>query len=203
MNYDDEGDSVLMNMIGETNEEVRNSLYEKYVPLIQSIVKRYSSTARKLGIDKNDLLQEANVGFTDAINHFNEEKDASFKTFMQVCIERKLINYIKKHQSTKHKIIQDSLSLDYEYNEDGNSLKEMIGDIRLDPSIKYSEKETEKNRYEKIKKELSQFEYEVFLYMMKDLNYNEIAKILDKSPKQIDITMQRVRFKIKTILKEE
>ena len=84
-----------------------------------------------------------------------------------------------------------------------NSLKEMIGDIRLDPSIKYSEKETEKNRYEKIKKELSQFEYEVFLYMMKDLNYNEIAKILDKSPKQIDNTMQRVRFKIKTILKEE
>ena len=38
--------------------------------------------------------------------------------------------------------------------------------------------------------------------MIKELNYKEIAKILDKNPKQIDNTMQRVRLKLKELLKE-
>jgi len=39
--------------------------------------------------------------------------------------------------------------------------------------------------------------------MIKGLNYHEIAKLLDKNPKQIDNTMQRVRMKLKDLLKGE
>ncbi len=203
MNYDEEDDTLLMDMVCETNEEARDSLYEKYKPIIDMTVKKYASTARKLGLDLNDLNQEANVGFTDAINHYDSNKEASFKTFIQICIERKIINYLKKHKSTKYKTFQESLSLDYEYDEKGNSLKETLADISSDPSLKLSDAETIKTIREKIKTELSDIEYEVFLYMLNNLNYNEIARILDKSPKQIDNTMQRIRMKLTNILNEE
>ncbi len=203
MNYDEEEDKMLFDMVCESNEEVRDSLYEKYKSLIDLEVKKFVPTALKVGIDLNDLQQEANVGFTDAINSFNASKEASLKTFIQLCIERKLINYVKKHQSVKYKISQDTLSLDYEYDTDGASLKESIGDDTLDPLRKYSEKENHIHFYNKVKSILSESEMEVFLYMVNHLNYTEIAKILDKSPKQIDNTMQRIRFKLKEIFKEE
>ncbi len=203
MKYEQEEDKILLEMVCESNEEVRNSLYEKYELMIKQLVKKYALAAKKLGLEKNDLLQEASVGFTDAINHFDSEKDASFKTFAQLCIERRLQNYLTKHQSQKYKMFQDSLSLDYVYDEEGSSLKELLGDVHLDPGEKYMEKETKIDFYKEARKILSKSEYEVFLYMLKGLNYIEIANILDKSSKQIDNTIQRIRFKLKSLLKEE
>ena len=52
----------------------------------------------------------------------------------------------------------------------------------------------------KIKNDLSESEYEVFKLMLMNKNYLEISDILDKSPKQIDNTMQRIKSKIKKIL---
>ena len=79
-----EDDEFLFDMISESNEEVRNSLYEKYEPLIKFIVKKYTATAAHYGLDYNDLIQEANVGFTDALNSYDEKKDASLKTFISL-----------------------------------------------------------------------------------------------------------------------
>jgi len=202
MNYPEEEENLLIDMVCETNEEVRNSLYEKYKPTIDLIVKKYVRNAEKFGLDVNDLMQEANVGFTDAINSYDKEKDASLKTFINICIERRLMNVIQKSKTLKNQMIKDSLSLDYEYNDEGLPLKEILGDDKLDPFKTYTEKENFEQITEKIKQELSDLEYEVFLYMLNDLKYNEIANILDKSPKQIDNTMQRVRLKVKSLLKE-
>lgn len=199
MKYD-ESDSFLVDMICESNEDVGNTLYKKYEPMIEYIVRKYIKTATKLGLDYNDLMQEANVAFTDAINNYNQEKEASLKTFISLCVERKLINVIEKNKTQKSKILLESLSLDYDYNNEGLPLKEVIGDISSDPLIKYSEKESINTLKEMIKDNLSELEIEVFSYMINGLNYIEIARILDKSPKQIDNTMQRVRGKVKVLL---
>ena len=53
---------------------------------------------------------------------------------------------------------------------------------------------------DRIKKALSNREYEVYEYMIKGLKYNEIAMILGKEPKQIDNAMQRIKNKIKKII---
>lgn len=202
MKYIDEDDNLLIDMICESNEEVRNSLYEKYEPTVKYLVKKYELAALKYGLDKNDLLQEANVGFTDAINHYDSGKEASLKTFISLCIERRLIKTIEKNKTLKNKIIQESLSLDYDYNKDGLPLMEILGDDSLDPSKTYSDQEHIDNILENIKNVLSPFENDVFLYMVNGLKYQEIAILLDKSPKQIDNTMQRIRQKVRTILKE-
>lgn len=201
MKYKEE-ESFLIDMICETNDEVRNSLYKTYEPNIKMIVKKYINTARKLGLDINDLLQEANVGFTDAINNYDPSRGSSLKTFVQLCIERKIINYIEKNKTQKNKIILDSLSLEYDYDEKGLPLKEILGDESQDPFLKYAEKDNLKDIGNKIKNKLSKMEYQVFKLMLDGKKTIEIANILDKNAKQIDNTQQRMRAKVREILKE-
>ncbi len=202
MKYDEE-DEFLFDMVSESNEEVRDSLYEKYEPLIKFIVKKYMTSANKYGLDYNDLIQEANVGFTDALNSYDEQKEASLKTFISLCIKRKLINAIRKAQTTKNKMQQASLSLDYDYDKNGLPLIDVIKDETADPLLKFSEQENEKVLLQKIKKELSKNEQKVFSYLLKGLNYKEIALLLDKTEKQIDNTIQRIRNKVRLLIKEE
>ena len=54
----------------------------------------------------------------------------------------------------------------------------------------------------RLKEELSDSEYEVYSLMISGLKYNEIAMVLDKNPKQVDNTIQRLKNKIKKILDE-
>lgn len=201
MKYDEE-DNMLVSMLSDANEDIRDSLYEKYLPTIKYVVKKYVVSAKKLGLEQSDLMQEANVAFTDAINTYDQNKDASLHTFIVLCVQRRLSNVISKAQTLKSKIDQQNLSLDYDYDDDGLPLKEVLGSDLSDPSLKYSEKETTEEIKNKIKEQLSPLELEVFSYMINGLNYQEIAEILDKSPKQIDNTMQRVRAKARALLKE-
>ena len=198
-----EDDEFLFDMISESNEEVRNSLYEKYEPLIKFIVKKYTATAAHYGLDYNDLIQEANVGFTDALNSYDEKKDASLKTFISLCIERKLINAIRKIQTNKSQMEKANLSLDYDYDKQGLPLIDVLGDENADPLIKFSEIEQEENLGKNIQEQLSENEKQVFNLLLKGLNYKEIATLLDKNEKQIDNTIQRIRGKVRQLLKEE
>ena len=52
-----------------------------------------------------------------------------------------------------------------------------------------------------IKNDLSEMEYTVFTFMVNGFDYIEIAQILEKSPKQIDNTINRIKNKLKLILK--
>lgn len=202
MKYNKEEESQIVNMICETNEDIRNSLYEQYSPMIGFLVKKYISRANQLGLETNDLYQEALVGFTDALNNYDEQKDASLRTFVSLCIERRLQKVLEKANRLKNKINQEMLSLDYEYQQ-GISLLETISDTTSDPLEKFSEQEQIDTIEEKIKQVLSTNEYIVYEDMKKGLNYLEIAKKLDKSPKQIDNTIQRLKTKVKLILKGE
>ena len=52
----------------------------------------------------------------------------------------------------------------------------------------------------KINDDLSPFEKDVYKLVINGFGYQDIAKILNKEPKQIDNTIQRIRNKIKDLL---
>ncbi len=197
-----EDDEFLFDMISESNEEVRNSLYEKYEPLIKYLVKQYASAASKYGVDYADLLQEANVGFANALNNYDEKKDASLKTFISLCIKRRLINAIRKAQTDKNQMELSNLSLDYDYVTKGARLMDLIKDEKSDPLDKFSAMENEQQLIKKIQSQLSISEQEVFDLLLKGFNYKEMSLALDKNEKQIDNTIQRIRGKVRNLLKE-
>ena len=200
MDYKEYSDSELCSMICENNEDAKDILFKKYKYIIDIIIKKYSLSAVKVGIEYNDLYQEALVGFTDALNSYDENKDASIATFITLCVERKLQNTILKAKTIKNKMFLQALSLDYQ-DDSESPLSEIISDnSKNDPLNNMTNDESYMELIEKIKKELSSSEYEVFTLLASGLNYIEIANQLEKNPKQIDNAIQRIKSKIKKII---
>ena len=57
--------------------------------------------------------------------------------------------------------------------------------------------ETQENLLNKVKNNLTEFEEQVFELHISGFKYKEIAEMLDKTPKSIDNTIQRIKTKIK------
>lgn len=203
MNYKDYSDGELIYLINESNEEAKNIIYEKYKYIIDIIIKKYIKAARTLGIDYNDLYQEALIGFIDAINSYKDDKEASLARFITVCVERRLQVSVIKAGRLKNKYLNESLSLEHTYDNIKVPLMYIIGDNNEnDPLESITKEEGLKELIAKINEALSSFENEVFSLMINGLNYNEIALLLDKSSKQVDNTMQRIKAKVRKVLDE-
>ena len=203
MKYNNIEEKELYSMVCESNEEVQNKLYDYCEPQIKYMIKKYLNAAINYGIDPKDFEQEALLAYSNAIKTYDEKKDAGLKTFVSLCVERRLIKVINSAKRYKNKMNKDNLSLEYEYNNSGVLLKDILADNDADPLIKFSEEEYLKQIKIKIKYILSDFEYQVYEYLIEGINYLEIAKMLDKSSKQIDNTIQRIKKKIKLIVKED
>lgn len=201
MDYEEYNDHELIMLISENNDDARNIIYEKYHYIIDIIFKKYYKRALALAVEPSDLFQDALLGFTDAINRYKEEDQASFATFATMCVDRRIKTTLRNAQTIKNKIASDTVSLEYEYD-DFLTLKDMIKDDRLvDPLDEVTDQEYYQELNNRIVKELSDNEKQVYQLMKESYNYTEIAKILNKEPKQVDNTMQRIKNKIKTLLK--
>lgn len=201
MNYNDYSDSELYSLICESDEDAKDMLFKKYKYIIDIVIKNYALSALKYGFEYKDLYQEALVGFSDALNSFDESKNSSLKTFITLCVDRRLQNTIRKAGRIKNQVLMDSLSLDHVYKNFDIPLREIISDNRKnDPLTNIAKDEDFDNLVHIIEQRLSPSEYEVYKLLIKGMTYQEIAKYLNKSVKQIDNAIQRMKNKIKEIL---
>ena len=204
MNYNDIDEQEIISLMNEDDENIRNIIYEKYSFLVDVILNKYQNPIKYSKINIQDVRCEALYGFSDGINSFSNEKDTSLKTFLYLCIERRVLNCIRNNMSNKIKILKDSLSLEYSSDNDKLSLSELIGDDnKFNPLNNIVDKETYKEIYLIAKNNLSNFEFTVFNYMINNFSYIEIASLLNKSPKQIDNAMQRIKGKMKILIEKE
>ncbi len=202
MKYDDCSDSELFSLICEENEDAKDILFMKYRYIIDIVIKKYAFSAMKYGFEYKDLYQEALVGYSDAIRSYNEDKKTSLATFISLCVDRRLQNTIKKAGRIKNRVFLESLSLDHVYEQYEIPLRDIISDeSKNDPLLNITKEEEFDELLNVIEKSLSASEYEVYKLLISGLSYIEIAKVLNKSPKQIDNAMQRIKNKIKVILK--
>lgn len=200
-NYEDINDSndfELIMLYHENDEEAKNVLFYKYKFIIDILIKKYGSFLNYLHIDYQEVYSECNVGFSDALRSYVDNKDTSLPTFITVCIERRIKNILKKYSSEKYKKLLDSYSLDFT-QDDNNNLMSILKDDN-DPLNSITEEENYNELINKIKCNLTESENDVFVLMIKGFNYIEISNILNKTSKQIDNTMQRVKNKVKKIL---
>lgn len=200
--YREYDDNELLYLIGERNEDATNILYEKYKNIIGIKVKKYLKYASKIGLEYSDLYQEGMLGLSEAIEGYKESKETKFSTFANLCIERQIFSILTKGSRKKHNILNESLSLDNTYD-DNVSLLNFVFDRDSDPSIYLENKESIEELYKNIVNNLTELEKEVFNLKLKGFNYKEISEILNKSYKSVDTALQRIKTKIKKILKSE
>jgi RNA polymerase sporulation-specific sigma factor len=191
-------ENELLSLLPEDEERIKNIIYERYGYLIDVILKKYASVIRTFNIDEQEIRCEASYGFSDGINSYNENKNASFKTFLSICIERRVTKCIKKYTTKKYNVIREMMSLDYVDTNIDSPLKDLISDeSKNDPLNNLTDLESYTEIIGIAKKVLSDFEYRVFTYMINDISYQKIAVMLEKTPKQIDNTIQRIKVKMK------
>ena len=201
MSYKEVSDDELIMMIRESSDDAKDMIYSKYRYIVDFYIKKYKNIAFKLGIEIKDLNQEALVGFSDAILNYNSDSNAALKTFISLCVERRLHAFLLKSSRKKNLMLNDALSLEHEYKSFNSTLADIISDNNENnPLTKMTRIERYNDLVASIYNGLSQNEKDVLTLMLDGLNYNDIASILNMNVKSVDNTIQRIKNKVKTAL---
>lgn len=188
----------------ENNDAAKDIVLEKYSYIVEIMLKKYYNLAIKCGIDLKEFEQEAYYALSMAILNYREDKKAGAATFISLCIDRRLKKIIHRNSGEKAKIINNTFSLDYDYDEAGLTLKDVISDgLQFDPLHNLTEKEHFEELLEQIKDELSDSEYEIFSYLINGFDTSTIGLLTKKNAKQIDNAVQRIKHKLRDIIKDD
>lgn len=189
-------DEEIIKEIRNGDKQALTYLMNKYKEIVNLKVGKYFM----VGAEKEDIVQEGLIGLFKAIKTFNAEKNNTFKTFANMCIERQLITAIKSSNRQKHMPLNSYLSLNmsaYDNEEEnGAELMDTFDSKTIeDPLETIINKEYYSEIEKSIDKTLSQFEKQVLDRYMKGESYVTIAKRLDSPVKSVDNAIQRIRKK--------
>ena len=193
-NYKDMSDEDLINIIKSGDKLALEFLIDKYKELVSMKTSKFFM----IGGEKEDIMQEGLIGLFKAVKSYNPEKQNSFKTFANLCIERQLITAIKSSNRQKHQPLNSYLSLNmsaYEDDEESNLLDVFDAHKMEDPLEMITKQEYYKTVEDAIDKSLSDFEKQVLNRYMQGESYVQIAEKLDTPVKSIDNAIQRIRKK--------
>lgn len=193
-------DSELVWHIRENaNDDAKDSLYEKYTPLIYKEIYRVKKRAVALGVELADLSQEAMLAFSYAINSFDEDADVKFVTYTTVVIRRKLANYLNKFETKKNKTMVEAVSMDAPVDDENQSafVETMEESVSTDPLRKMITNETLIEVNKAIKEKLSKNEKIVLQFDLDGKTIPEIVEMTGMSSKQIYNLIHRARSKLK------
>ena len=202
--YKNENGYELLYLVSENNDDARDIFYEKYENIIKMKAAKYKNYAEAMGYDFNDILQEGRLGLTNAINDYKEQKDVQFYTFANICIDRQLATFIRDISRDKHKLLNNSVSLDSTTNTVGRPLTEIIlDDKNIDPELSFIEAEEKAELFKKIEKVLNPIEKDVFDLRVQGFSYKEIASLLEITPKAVDGCISRIKNKLSSIINKD
>lgn len=77
-------DEDLIDAYRLNDKQAIEVLVQRYKQLVRHKIK----TTYCIGADKEDLIQEGMIGLFKAINDYNPEREASFKSFATLCVTR-------------------------------------------------------------------------------------------------------------------
>ena len=195
--FDTMSDELVLSLAKSGDENALNFIMDKY----NSIVNMKASRFFAAGIEKEDIVQEGLIGLYKAIQSYDIEKQNSFKSFANMCIERQLITVVKSANRQKNLPLNSAFSLNSPIYEDGDSDAMEVLDISFveDPLDTIANKEYINQMETKIDESLSSFEKEVFVHYKQGKSYNDIAKEMNTKVKSIDTALQRIKKKVNKI----
>lgn len=196
-------DEEIISAIKEGDEQALAFLLEKYKDLVNGKVSKYFI----IGAEREDIIQEGMIGLFKAIQNFDSQKQNTFRTFANVCIERQLITAIKSSNRQKHIPLNSYLSLNtsaYQNEDDSVELIDTFDSNTVeDPLETIMKKEYFQEVENTIDKTLSKFEKQVLHCFIQGESYGTIAQKLDAPVKSVDNAIQRIRKKaIKNMFEE-
>ncbi|MGM9550750.1 MAG: RNA polymerase sporulation sigma factor SigH [Clostridia bacterium] len=176
------------------DEEALDYILHKFRPRVAKKAKSYFLA----GADGDDIIQEGMIGLFKAVRDYKCGKDASFRSFAELCITRQIISAVKSASRLKHSPLNTYVSLDrpcLEDNSDSTLLDVIAGDNAANPEDIVIGKANKKQVEIKMGEVLSPLECKVLSLYLKGESYSAIASHLKKDVKSIDNALQRVKKK--------
>ncbi len=175
--------------------------YEWLITRYYVHIRRSAAGFSFAGADRDDVIQEATIGFCSAVQSFDTTGDVPFEAYFTICIKRHLIDASKKALRNKHKPLNTYISLN---TAAGTSCDHVFKDFgfnsTFDPTDAIIDREAVQLTYERFKAALSPFERQVLDLYLEGKSYSTIGEVLSKSPKSVDNAVQRIRRKLSALL---
>ena len=185
-------DEVLCDRAAQGDPAAEEELAGRYARLVRAC-------ARPLflaGGDSEDLIQEGMVGLITAVREYDAGKEASFRTFAEVCIRNRLYSVLRASARDKQQPLNQSLSLD-DSHFDSNPLTSGTNNLaQRNPEDFLIDREHTAALLSGVRKQLSEFEAKILGFYLDGLSCREIAKAVNKPPKSVDNAVQRIRRKV-------
>lgn len=194
-------DSALQKLAADGDSYAEEELVSRYMRLVRIC-------ARPLflaGGESEDLIQEGMFGLLSAVRQYNNEHNASFKTFAEWCIRNRLRSAVKSASSLKHDPLNNRVPLESIPSDESQTQAVACAELfQKSPEEQVLARENKKyteQLYLSLVSMLSKYEKAVLTYYLEGLSYKEIAKLTGKGDKAVDNAIQRIRRKTAQMLK--
>ena len=185
-------DEQLAVLAAAGNREAEELLVSKYHQLVRACARPFFLA----GGDSEDLIQEGMFGLIKAFREYAPEREASFRTYAEICIRNRLYSVLRAAVRDKHQPLNQSVSLDTP-DFDSNSYTSGTNNLaQRNPEDSLIDKEHTAALLSGVRKQLSEFEAKILGYYLDGLSCREIAETVGRSPKSVDNAVQRIRRKV-------
>jgi RNA polymerase sporulation-specific sigma factor len=189
-------DRLLVSRFRSGDVTALDRIIERY----RGFVRLKASTYFLAGGESEDLMQEGLLGLFKAVRDYRFDREASFRSFAELCVERQMITAIKTAARKKHNPLNTCVSFSHTRAGVGDrevTLAEVLPtDPAFDPVNQAISEEELRSLVGCLREELSSLESAVLGMYMEGRSYEEIAAELGRDPKAVDNALQRVKRKV-------
>ena len=152
------------------------------------------------GSDRDDLIQEATIGFFKAVRDFRDDRGA-FGAFVDLCVRRQVMTFIKNSTRQKHTALNRAASLDAPLfnNSDETLIARLPAKEGPREDLGSDNAEFLEPRWQRC----SGVERAVLSMYSRGYGFEEMARELQVHCKSIDNAVWRVKVKAKKLLAEK
>lgn len=201
--YQKKNDEELVENIRTGDLFAMEFLMNKYKDFVRVKTRPYFL----IGADRDDILQEGMIGLYKAVRDYNPNKEASFRSFADICVTRQIITAVKASNRQKHMPLNSYVSLNrpmYEEDNERSTFLDLMATSKIvNPEEIFIGQENVHNIEEIISKKLSKLEKKVLFLYLEGKSYQDIASEMDKPLKSIDNALQRVKHKLEELISKK
>jgi len=199
--YVDVVDEGLVRRARGGDQQAMDQIISRY----RGFVRLKASAYFLAGGDSEDLIQEGLIGLFKAVRDYRPEREASFRSFAELCVTRQIITAIKTAARNKQSPLNTYVSFSNTRagSEQETTLADVLPDDPVtDPINQAISTEELTSLIECLGRVLSPLEREVLAMYLEGRSYEEVAERLECNPKSVDNALQRVKRKVETHLGE-
>ncbi|HWH13711.1 MAG TPA: RNA polymerase sporulation sigma factor SigH [Miltoncostaeaceae bacterium] len=193
----DTADRVLVDRARRGDPVAMDRIVERY----RGFVRLKASSYFLAGGEGEDLVQEGLIGLFKAVRDYRPDREASFRSFAELCVTRQIITAIKTAARNKHAPLNTYVSFSHSRagssSDQEMSLAEVLPDDPAgDPVNQAISSEELRALVGCLGTVLSELEGAVLTMYLEGRSYEEIAVLQGCTPKTVDNALQRVKRKV-------